>query len=422
VARSTRRTVEQDFSQGKDGGQMRTTLTLMALLVMGCGMRRAPSPGAYLYLWAGDSSHQGSDFLAVIDADTASRQYGEVVTSISTGMPGGHPHHTEHEMPADGHLLANDFMTGHTWLFDLTSPRTPRVLTSFGDVAGFRSPHSFIRMADGNVIATFQYQAGTTPNITGGLVEMDERGEPIRSTSARDTTIADTQLFPYSVLPIPALDRAVSTTTDMDQSDTAATGQWVQIWRLSDLTLLRSIALPPGPLGSENRFTGEPRLLADGRSAYIHTFQCGLYLLRNVDQPAPAAQLVWTFKGENCGVPVMAGRYWLQPVPAVHGVVALDIADPAHPREVSRVGLGDDEAPHWMAMDPTGRRLVVNSGGYAKGDRLFVVNFDPADGHLALDGKFRDPGSRQPGLDLARRHWPHGFTGRASPHGVVFSR
>jgi len=30
---------------------------------------------------------------------------------------------------------------------------------------------------------------------------------------------------------------------------------------LSDLTLLRSIALPPGPRGDEHQFSGEPRLL-----------------------------------------------------------------------------------------------------------------------------------------------------------------
>lgn len=75
-----------------------------------------------------------------------------------------------------------------------------------------------------------------------------------------------------------------------------------------------------------------------------------------------------------------------------------------------------------MAMDPTGRRLVVNSGGYVQGDRLFVVNFDPASGQLTLDQRFRDAGSGRPGLDLANRRWPHGFNGRASPHGVVFSQ
>jgi hypothetical protein len=44
-------------------------------------------------------------------------------------------------MPANGHLLANGFHAGRTWLFDLSSPREPRILASFGDVAGFTSAH-----------------------------------------------------------------------------------------------------------------------------------------------------------------------------------------------------------------------------------------------------------------------------------------
>jgi hypothetical protein len=29
------------------------------------------------------------------------------------------------------------------------------------------------------------------------------------------------------------------------------------------------------------------------------------------------------------------------------------------------------------AIDPSGRRLVLNSAGYMKSNRLFVINFDP---------------------------------------------
>ena len=53
----------------------------------------------------------------------------------------------------------------------------------------------------------------------------------------------------------------------------------------------------------------------------------------------------------------------MQTVPAMHGVVALDITDPAHPREVSRLSVGADEQPHWIAIDPSGRRIVLNSAG-----------------------------------------------------------
>ncbi len=108
---------------------------LFIVFLIGCGACRSSSE--YLFLWAGDADHKASDFLAVIDANPTSARYGAIVASIPTGVAGAHPHHTEQEMPAHGHLLANGFHAGRTWLFDLSQPLHPRVLTSFGDVAGY---------------------------------------------------------------------------------------------------------------------------------------------------------------------------------------------------------------------------------------------------------------------------------------------
>ncbi len=407
-------------------------LTILGLVSTGA---RAPSP-SYLFLWAGDAEGKASDFLAVIDATASSAGYGTVVASIPTGVAGTHPHHTESEMPANGHLLANGFHAGRTWLFDLSQPLHPRILTSFGEVAGYSHPHTFVRLANGHVLATFQYRADSVgmrhdgppmavngaAHTTGGLVEMEERGHPVQSGAASDPTIPDQRIYPYSVLPIAALDRAVSTTTDMDTANTKATAEWVQLWRLSDLKLLRSLRLPPGPRGDEHRFTGEPRLLADGKSVYIHTFNCGLYLLRDIEGPNPTASFVMAFEGTNCGVPILTGHYWLQTVPDAHALIALDITDPEHPRRVSTLSIGDDEQPHWIAIDPTGRRVVLNSSGGGTGNRLYVIDFDPRDGRLAFDDRFRDAGGARPGISLTGRSWPHGFTGTAVPHGTVFSR
>jgi hypothetical protein len=251
---------------------------------------------------------------------------------------------------------------------------------------------------------------------------MDERGTVIRSGSARDDANARKWIYPYSVLPLPAIDRALSTTTDMDEKNTKATSEWLQFWRLSDLTLLRSVALEPGPRGDEHQFTGEPKLLADGKSIYVHTFNCGLYLIRGIEQPEPEARFVHAFEGKNCGVPIRTGNFWLQSVPEAHAVVVLDITDPERPREASRVDVGDDEQPHWLAIDPAGRRVVVNSGGNSKGNRLFVLDFDPSSGRLTMDRRFRDGGGSDNGVNLSDKTWPHGFSGKAVPHGTVFSR
>lgn len=102
--------------------------------------------------------------------------------------------------------------------------------------------------------------------------------------------------------------------------------------------------------------------------------------------------------------------------------VALDICDPEHPRVVSTVTVGDDERPHWIAIDPTGCRLVLNSSGYSQGNRLFLLNFDPATGNSSLDVRFHDAEDTMPGINLTGKTWPHGFTGKAVAHGTVFSR
>jgi len=380
----------------------------------------APPPKhPYLFVWAGDADHTASDFLGVIDADPRSKNYGHIVASVPTGEAGTHPHHTEDIMPANGHLLANGYHAGRTWLFDLNQPLRPRILTSFAEVGGFHHPHSYLRLDSGNVLTTFQYSG---EHHTGGLVEMDERGKFLRSASAADAAVGADKVFPYAVLPIPKLDLAVSTSTDMDQSNKAATAQWIQLWRLSDLKLKRTIALEPGPGGKENQLTGEPRLLPDGKSVYIHTFQCGLYLLRSLDTDAPTAKFVRSFPGFACGVPLLAGNYWLQPVPEAHALLSLDISDPENPKEVSRVVLSGDEGGHWAAIDPTGTRIVLNSSGYTKGNRLYLINLDPKSGKLALDEAFRDSGDHKPGIDMNGKSWPHGFKGNAVPHGTVFSR
>ena len=97
----------------------------------------------------------------------------------------------------------------------------------------------------------------------------------------------------YSAGIVPALDRIVTTTTDMD-ADYPASRQ-LQIWRLSDLALLHTITLPNGPAGDESMLTAEPRVLADGRTVLVSTFACGLYLMEGLESETPSARLVASF-------------------------------------------------------------------------------------------------------------------------------
>ena len=72
----------------------------------------------YLYVWTGSSDTTQPDFLAVFDVRPTADRYGRLVTTVPVPGRRNRPHHTEHEMPADGRLFANGFASGQSFIFD----------------------------------------------------------------------------------------------------------------------------------------------------------------------------------------------------------------------------------------------------------------------------------------------------------------
>jgi hypothetical protein len=401
-----------------------TILTAALLALVACG----PSPGApppkareYLYLWTASADSTQPDFLAVLDVTEDSGRYGRLVTTLPVPGRGNRPHHTEHEMPADRQLFANGFASGQSFIFDLTDPPHPKIAAQFGSIQGYSHPHSFLRLPGGNVLATFQMRHEAGAMAPGGLVELTPGGEVLRSSSAVAPGI-DPATRVYSAGIVPALDRIVTTTTDMDGSSPASAQ--LQIWRLSDLKLLHTITLPNGPQGDESMLTAEPRVLSDGRTVLVSTFSCGLYLMEGLEGESPQGRLVASFPRKartNCAIPIVAGHYYLVTVPAWSAVVSLDIGDPRHPREVSRAVLGAEDVPHWIAISPDQRRVVITGYG-AMRNRVVMARFDPASGQLTIDPRFKEPGATVPGYSMTGKNWPHGSNADGVPHGAVFSR
>ena len=394
----------------------------VCLAIAGCSHSVPAQPATtaqHLYLWTASADATQPDFLAVLDVTERSDRYGRLVTTLPVPGRGNGPHHTEHEMPADRQLFANGFASGQSFIFDLKDPVKPRIVRQFGSVEGYSHPHSFLRMPNGSVLATFQMRHAASGMTPGGLVELTPSGEPLRARSA-DAPGTDPELRVYSGGMVPALDRLVTTTTDMDK-DTEAS-RTVQVWRLSDLALLHSVRLPDGPVGNEGQLSAEPRLLSDGRTVLVSTFRCGLYLMEGLESPTPSARLVASFpqkKDTYCAIPVVSGSYYLVTVPAWNAVVSLDISNPAAPREVSRLTLGPDDTPHWIAISPDQRRVVV-TGYDALKHRVVIARFDPSSGRLALDERFREEGATEPGYRMDDKTWPHGGAAKGIPHGAVF--
>jgi len=378
-----------------------------------------------MFAWAGDVAQKGNDFLAVIDADPKSPTYGHLVTSLETGQPTMQPHHTEYVMPASDMLFANDHKAGRTFIFDLHDPLHPKMAASFTDMAGYMHPHSYVRLPNGHVLATFQHAQHDMSDMdripaarTGGLVEIDNQGKVIRSASSADPAFPEALLTPYSLVVLPELDRIVSTNSSMHFEDIFR-GLTYQVWRLSDLKLLKTAYLDEGRAHYARTSPEEPRIGPDG-AVYVQTLACGLERITDIDKPEPKSQLVYSFPASFCGVPTIVGHYLVQSIVYLHSVIVLDINDGTKPMEVSRVKFDDNYFPHWTGWDAKTHRIAVTSNG--TGDsRLYLLTLDPTTGKLAIDESFRDT-DEKPGFKFAAREWPHGWKGSGIPHGVVFSR
>ena len=416
---------------------------LLALLMLVCSINRPmhsqeqkkTASGHYLFAWTGDAANKragcstncgaegpkgwGNDFLAVIDADPASPSYGHLVTTVATDQQTMYVHHTEYTMPVSGMLFANDHDAGRTFIFDVRDPLHPTVETSFTDMAGYMHPHSFVRLPNGHVLATFQHAHHGDPEghmgTSGGLEEIDDAGKVVRVSSNADPSFPDALLSPYGLVVLPESDRVVSTNSSMHQDDIFR-GVTYQIWRLSDLKLLKTDYLDVG----ENRYAQispeEPRLGPDG-SIFVQTLGCGIERITGVSIDQPKSQLVYTFPGNFCGVPTVVGHYLVQSVPAAHALIVLDIRNGAKPVEVSRLQISETFKPHWTGWDAKTQRLVVTG----REPRLFLVKLNQATGAVAMDDTFHDVDGK-PGFNFADREWPHGWKGSGLPHGVVFSR
>ncbi|MEJ7759257.1 MAG: hypothetical protein WKF55_06660 [Gemmatimonadaceae bacterium] len=408
------------------GNRVSIRVATLAVIALACapGQTRLAkieaAPATALYAWAAsaDTSRRGA-FLAVFDLRGGSPTAGRIVGAVSAGLGGRGTHHSEHHLGDDGLLFADDFGLGRTSIFDLTNAFAPRLGASFTSAGPLGWPHSYVRLPSGNRLVTYQFQSSKFNLPPGGIAEVRADGTIIRWASARTEGVDDKELTPYSLEVIPSLDRVVTTTTSMIED----TGVGVQIWRLSDFKLLHTLRIPGGPphgmmhdtdTAQRHLFPGEPRVLRDGKTVMLATFTCGLYTVTGVDTDAPRVQPVYTFPGKDCAVPVVIGDYWVQTVPELHAVVALDVSNPFAPREVSRVGLGTGSRPHWLASDATGRRLVANDGS-RRGTELYLLRFDPATGTLTRDAAF-------PVLDMARVSVPGIGEVQGVPHGAVFSR
>ncbi len=376
----------------------------------------APASDRHAYVWsmAGDST--GHDGLLVLDVDTASATFGRVIGEalLEGGM--SMPHHIERRVH-DGVLFANSWTANRTWIFDVSDPATPRIQADFGGAEGIAGwTHDYARLPNGHMLVAFNAGPGEYVGA-GGLGEVDDHGTIIQATSALMPGVDDSAATPYVIYPVPGRPRAVVGLTEMGMpgQKTFHDTHLLQLWATDTLRPIAAVPLPGNGVDRGQIWSSSIEATASG-SVYTNTFSCGLYRITGLDGDAPAAERVFTFPGGGdgleCGVGVASGDSWIQAVPAVPGLMVVDLRDPAQGREAARLVLDSIALPgvHWVSRDGGGTRLGVTG----KGAWLVMATFDPATGQVAIDPRWTMPDGT-PGVLLADRE------GRAvHPHGVAW--
>ena len=421
---------------------MRLRFLLPAVLLV----LAAPSPSRpidaespYVLAFAGDKDEKNSDFFAVVDVRQDSPTKGKVVATLPIGMTSSMPHHLEYVLPGKGKLLfANAHHHEMTILIDKSDALNLKLVKSMGPPAPFRFGHDFARVGNGKVLAGFLRSEGSSPasgdtlvpGNHGGLAEYTEDGKLLRTASAAVAGLKE-PIHPYAIVPMLDIDRVVTTSAPMMEDYNADV---VQVWRYSDLALLKTIPVPHGKradgsdLPGAARYPFGPRLLSDG-SILMNSYGCGFYRLTDVGSPEPKLHNVYTVQVPEpeksggtrgaCSIPVIKGHYWIMPVGRAHTVVVLDISNPARPKEVSRLNFRQDFNPHWAALDPKSDRVVL--GAELGGEQgMYVLRFDQRKAVLTFDERIRVPGGEPGYIDLEQQRWPHGDTGPAWAHAALF--
>jgi len=408
-------------------------LPLILVAGAGCGAAKpenARAPSSYLVVWAGPNGGEdvspskrhaetAPDFVAVIDADSASANYGALLATKDVGVPGAMAHHAELTLPAGHPLFTSDFVTGQMFLVDVSDPLAPKVTARIDSVAGYRRPHSFARLANGNVLVAMQNGNGTQPGDPGALVELDPAGRVLRSSSAADPAFPNARIRPNGIELLPGIDRMVTTSMPMDDEVTADV---VQIWRMSDLKLLHTLPVPQLPGRTGMIMPYDTRVLADGRTAMLDTYYCGFYRVSGIESDKPQLDLVHALhepKDEACAVAVVIGHYWVVPVANGRSIVSMDVTDAAHPVEVSRLRSDSTFYPHWLSVDPASDRIVVGSADGGE-PRVLIARLDRATGKLSWDARFHDAGSSRLGVNLDRPELRHGSASHVMGHAALF--
>jgi selenium-binding protein 1 len=377
----------------------------------------------YLYVWAGDQARSAPDFLAVVNFDQASPDYGKVVTTVPLPEPGqtwNEPHHVG--LSADGKVLACGGLLSvlkgqkEIFFFDVSDPAAPKLMAE-EDPPQSGVADEFYALPGGGFLVTMM--GGAQGHHPGRVAEFDK---DLKLVAEHPGEPPEDGFNPHGISVRPEANLMVtsdficpSTTLHAVPGDLGLRGS-VRVWDLQARKILRTVKVGEGNAG-----TIDVRLIPGDKKLRAYTAGMTDDKLYLVDTQAGAATPVFDFSTiAKGGWPQLMrttkdGKRLFVSMNVAGKVVMLDTSKPDQPKLLKVLDLGKDSGPHYIALSPDEKRLVITDyflneddqgKVHAEGDhKVHVAKVSKTD--LALDPKFQ--------LDLNTAV----ASGPARPHGVA---
>lgn len=393
---------------------------------------QADGPEKYLFVWAGDQARKRPDFLAVINFDEKSDNYGKVITTVplpEPGATGNEPHHVG--LSRDGRVLACGGLLSvlkgqrEIFFFDVSDPQAPRFISS-ADPPQSAITDEFYSLPEGGFLVTMM--GGAQGHHPGRVAEFNQRLELVAEYPAEPPLDG---FNPHGISVRPEINLMVtsdficpSTTLHAVPGGLDLRGS-VRVWDFKERRLVRTIRTshPAGPFKvSPPAGTIDVKLIPGDPQRRAYTAGMTDDKLYLVDTQRGTAQAVFDFSR-------IAGGGWPQLMRMTQDgnalfvsmnlagkIVMFDTTQPHQPRLLKVLELGANSGPHYIALTRDEKRLVISDyflnedefgKVHAEGDhKIHVAQVTPSG--LNLDPRFE--------LDFNSAF----ASGPARPHGVAF--
>jgi len=383
---------------------------------------RARHEAKHLFVCAGDQARTNPDFLAVLNFEQGSRDYGKVIATSPLPNPGATGNEFHHiGLSADGKVVACggllSVLKGQKEIFfwDVSDPDEPRFISA-ADPPLSAITDEFYALPHGGFLVTMM--GGAHGHAPGRVAEFDRNLNLIKEFP--DEPPAD-GFNPHGISVRPELNLMVtsdficpSTTLNAVAGGLDLRGS-VRVWDFKRRDILRTIGIPnAGGTIDVKLIPHDPH----ERGYTAGMLDDKLYLL-NTHQGT--ARAVFDFSTiQKGGWPQLMsvtsdGRRLFISMNQAGKVVMFDISDPNEPRILKILDLGPNSGPHYINLTADEKRLVIsdyflnedNFGKvHAEGDhKIHVAHVFEHD--LVLDPSFN--------LDFNTAF----STGPARPHGIA---